>query len=59
MWKVLYRENGEDKESRLFGDRDLAFLFQSGLLARRRRLEGGGWDVEVRGVYAVEPPEKG
>ena len=32
---------------------DEAFLFQSGLLARRKRGEDGKWDIEIEGVWNV------
>lgn len=50
MYVVKYVENGEEKESK-FEDRDEAFLFQSGLVARRKRNEDGKWDVEPKGVW--------
>ena len=50
MYTVKYVENGEKKEEN-FEDRDEAFLFQSGLIARRKRNEDGSWDVELMGVW--------
>ena len=50
MYVVKYVENGEEKESK-FEDRDEAFIFQSGLVARRKRNEDGSWDVEPMGVW--------
>lgn len=51
MYVVKYVENGEEKQSKEFADRDEAFRFQSGLLAKRKRKEDGTWDVDVKGVW--------
>lgn len=53
MYAVKYVENGEKKEAE-FEDRDEAFLFQSGLVARRKRNEDGKWDVEPIGVWSTK-----
>lgn len=50
MYVVKYVENGEEKEKKI-EDRDEAFLFQSGLLAKRKRKEDGTWDIDVKGVW--------
>ena len=50
MYTVKYVENGEKKEEN-FEDRDEAFLFQSGLIARRKRNEDGLCDIELMGVW--------
>ena len=50
MYTVKYVENGEEKEAE-FKDRDEAFHFQSGLVARRKKNEDGRWDVEPMGVW--------
>lgn len=50
MYTVKYVENGEKKEEK-FEDRDEAFLFQSGLIVRRKRNEDGSWDIEPKGVW--------
>ena len=55
MYKVVYTENGEKKESQAFAERNEAFGFQAGLLTRRVRRPDGSWDIELDGVYAVEP----
>ena len=51
MWKVKWVENGVEKESEEFDSRDDAFLFQSGLVAKRKRLADGKWDIETKGVW--------
>ena len=53
---VKYVENGVEKESKVFEDRDEAFLFQTGLLAKRVRKEDGSWDIELRGVWNLSVP---
>ena len=53
MYVVKYVENGEEKKAE-FEDRDEAFLFQSGLVARRKRNEDGKWDVESVGVWSAK-----
>lgn len=50
MYVVKYVENGEEKEEKI-ENRDEAFLFQSGLFAKRKRKEDGAWDIEVKGVW--------
>lgn len=50
MYVVKYVENGEEKEEK-FEERDEAFLFQSGLIARRKEKEDGTWDIEPKGVW--------
>ena len=50
MYTVKYVENGEKKEEK-FEDRDEAFLFQSGLIARRKKKEAGKWDIEPKGGW--------
>ena len=50
MYVVKYVENGEKKEEK-FEDRDEAFLFQSGLIAKRTRKENGAWNIEPNGVW--------
>lgn len=50
MYTVKYVENGEKKEEK-FEDRDEAFLFQSGLIARRKRNEDGSCDIKLMGVW--------
>lgn len=50
MYTVKYVENGEEKEAE-FEDRDEAFLFQSGLVARRKRNEDGSCDIKLMGVW--------
>ena len=50
MYTVKYVENDEEKEAE-FKDRGEAFLFQSGLIAKRKRKEDGSWDVEPMGVW--------
>ena len=50
MYVVKYVENGEEKEMK-FEERDEAFLFQSGLIAKRKRKENGAWDIEPKGVW--------
>ena len=51
MYTVKYVENGEEKEEK-FKDRDEAFLFQSGLIVRRKKKnEAGKWDIEPKGVW--------
>ena len=50
MYVVKYVENGEEKEAK-FEERDEAFLFQSGLIAKRKRKENGAWDIEPKGVW--------
>lgn len=55
MWRVHYTEDGVEKTSELFGNRDEAFLFQSGLLTRRTRKEDGSWSIDVHGVEKIAP----
>ena len=50
MYTVKYVENGEEKEEK-FKDRDEAFLFQSGLIVRRKKNEAGKWDIEPKRVW--------
>ena len=50
MYVVKYVENGEEKEKKFEG-RDEAFLFQSGLIAKRKRKENGAWNIETKGVW--------
>lgn len=52
MYIVKYVENGVEKQSEMMG-RDEAFLFQSGLFARRKMTENGTWNIEVKGVWRV------
>jgi len=52
MYEVRWTENGEKKTEQI-KNRDEAFLFQSGLLARRKRGEDGKWDIEIEGVWNV------
>ena len=52
MYEVHWTENGEKKTEQI-KNRDEAFLFQSGLLARRKMGEGGKWDIEIEGVWNV------
>ena len=53
MYTVKYVENGEEKEEK-FEDCDKAFLFQSGLIAKRKRKEDGSWDIEPKGVWSTK-----
>ena len=53
MYEVRYAENGEQKKSPRIEDREEAFLWQAGLIARRKRKPDGGWDVEIGGVWKV------
>ena len=54
MYEVRYVENGENKVEK-FEDsqRDEAFRFQTGLLARSVPAEGGGKTIETLGVWKV------
>jgi hypothetical protein len=54
-YEVKYIENGVEKTSEKFADRDEAFAFQSGLLAKRQRKADGAWDIEPVGVYDLTP----
>jgi len=51
MYVVEYTENGVEKKSKAFEDREEAFLFQSGLIAKRKRGADGKWDIEPKGVW--------
>lgn len=51
MYVVEYTENGEKKRSEAFEEREEAFAFQAGLIARRKRKDDGGWDIELGGVW--------
>lgn len=53
---VRYVENGVEKESKEFADRDEAFGFQAGLIARRTQKADGTWDIETKGVWNIAPP---
>lgn len=53
MYIVKYVENGVEKQSKAIDDRDEAFLFQTGLIAKRKRTADGKWDIETRGVWKV------
>ena len=53
MYVVKYVENGEEKEEKI-EDRDEAFRFQSGLIAKRKRKEDGTWDIEPKGVWNMK-----
>lgn len=52
MYVVEYVEDGEEKKEK-FEDRDKAFLFQSGVVARRKRNEDGSWNIEPKGVWSA------
>ena len=52
---VRYVENGVEKESKEFTDRDEAFAFQAGLIAKRQKKADGAWDIELDGVYDLAP----
>lgn len=53
MYIVKYVENGVEKQSKAIYDRDEAFLFQTGLIAKRKRAADGSWDIEPKGVWKV------
>ena len=53
MYIVKYTENGVEKQSNTIENRDEAFLFQAGLIAKRKRNEDGSWDVTPKGVWKV------
>ena len=53
---VKYVENGVEKESKMFEDRDEAFMFQTGLLAKRVHKADGTWDIETKGVWNLSIP---
>lgn len=53
MYIVKYVENGVEKQSKAIYDRDEAFLFQTGLIAKRKRTADGSWDIETKGVWKV------
>ena len=53
---VKYVENGVEKESETFENRDEAFMFQTGLFAKRTRKADGTWDIETKGVWNLSIP---
>ena len=56
MYIVKYKENGEEKQTEPIEDRDEAFLFQTGLIARRKEKADGTYDVEPLGVWNTDVP---
>ena len=52
---VEYVENGVEKKSKEFTDRDEAFGFQTGLIAKRTRKPDGTYDIMPKGVYDLDP----
>lgn len=53
MYIVKYTENGVEKQSKAIEDRDEAFLFQAGLIAKRKLNKDGSWDIKPKGIWKV------